>query len=283
VFCPDPSDGVGEHVWPLWFIKEFHGEGPFTTARGGEPYTKRDKKPYESDSLLGVHVPACTPCNGLLNRTIEEPAKPIVKRILRNADSSDELVMTAHECAALARWVLKVGLLSAHPAADYDHPGLQRDIEVPRFSAVRREWLDWMRDETAPPEGFSVFVTRTGRHGASVDPAVKQRIVLPRLVVDGADACFMSRSFGFRGLNVTIVWHPGWPIKHAQVDAGRAVRLLPAPYEVNLGAVPIVHPQELAFWDGSIGQLAVSAERLSVLAQQPLSVESDPFMAFFAS
>lgn len=43
VFCPNPSVGVGEHVWPSWFIGEFHGQGSFTTSRAGEPYTKRDK------------------------------------------------------------------------------------------------------------------------------------------------------------------------------------------------------------------------------------------------
>lgn len=37
VFCPNPSVGVGEHVWPSWFISEFHGQGPFTTSRAGGP------------------------------------------------------------------------------------------------------------------------------------------------------------------------------------------------------------------------------------------------------
>lgn len=150
VFCSNPSVGVGEHVWPLWFLQEFHGEGPFTAARAGKPYLKRDKTPYSSDSLQGVHVPACAECNAILNRTIEEPAKPIVRRILEHADSGDSLPLTADECAALARWFLKIGLLSAHPAAEYDHPGLQRDLDMPRLATVRPEWLEWMRAGTRP-------------------------------------------------------------------------------------------------------------------------------------
>ena len=102
--------------------------------------------------------------------------------------------------------------------------------------------------------------------------------MLPRLVVDGDDRNLMSRSFGFAGLKVTIVWHPGWPIVHAQVDAGRAARIWPDPDEVDFGALPEVHPKALAFWDGSIGAVAVSTRQL---AQRPLSVDSDPAAAFF--
>ncbi len=284
VFCPSPSVGVGEHVWPSWFIREFHGRGPFTTSRAGVPYMKRDQvTPATADALLGVHVPACEDCNATLDTTIETPAKPVVRRLLEHGDSHDGIIVSADECAALARWLLKVGLLSAHPAADHDHPALQRDQDLPRLRAVRAEWLEWMRTGTTPPVGFSVFITRRDLHGEDQEPVLKQHIVLPRLVVDGEDHDFMSRSFGFAGVNVTIVWHPGWPVTHAQVDAGRAARLWPNPDEIDFGALPQVHPKELAFWDGSVGDLAVSADQLKRLAQDPFGVGSDPITAFFGS
>lgn len=284
VFCPNPSFGVGEHVWPSWFISEFHGQGPFTTSRAGDPYTKRDKvTPMTSDALLGVHVPACEECNAVLDTTIEKPAKPVVRQLLAHQSSPDELILTADECAALARWLLKVGLLSAHPAAEHDHQGVQRDQDLPQLAAVRAEWLDWMRTGRAPPTGFSVFITRSDLRGEDAEPPQKQHIVLPRLIVDGNDRSFTSRSFGFSGVNATIVWHPGWPIEHAQVDARRAARLWPDPDEVDFGALPSVHPKELAFWDGSIGVVAVSTEQLERLAEHPLSVDSDPAAAFFGN
>lgn len=284
VFCPNPSFGVGEHVWPSWFISEFHGQGPFTTSRAGAPYTKRDNvTPNTSDALLGVHVPACEGCNTVLDTTIEKPAKPVVRRLLALRDSPNKLILSADECAALARWLLKVGLLSAHPAAEHDHPGLQRDQDLPQLSTVRAEWLDWMRTGSAPPTEFSVFVTRRDLRGEDAEPPKKQHIVLPRLVVDREDRNFMSRSFGFTGVNVTIVWHPGWPIDHAQVDAGRAARLWPDAREVDFGALPQVHPKELSFWDASIGTLSVSAEQLDVLVQHPLSVDSNPAAMFFGN
>ena len=32
----------------------------------------------------------------------------------------------------------------------------------------------------------------------------------------------MSRKIGIRGLDITMVWHPGWPIAHPLVAEGRA-------------------------------------------------------------
>ncbi|MCY1718700.1 hypothetical protein OVA26_17325 [Microbacterium sp. SL62] len=282
VFCTRPSVGVGEHVWPHWFIGDFHGQGPFTTSRAGVPYTKRDKvTPLTTNSLQGVHVPACEQCNAVLDTTIEKPAKPLVRRLMDHRDSSDELLLTADECATLARWILKVGILAAHPAADHDHPGLQRDPEVSGLDFVRSEWLDWLRAGSPPPDGFSVFITRRSLRGEAAEPDVKQKIVLPRVAVEGEDLDFMSRSFGFSGVNATIVWHPGWPISHAQVDSGRALRLWPHPTEADFGALPIVHPKELAFWDGSIGVRMFSSDEYASGTEVPLSVGSDHFSAFF--
>lgn len=273
---------MGEHVWPSWFIGEFHGQGPFTTSRAGEPYTKRDRvTPHTSEALPGVHVPACKKCNAILDTTTEVPAKPVVRRLLTHRDSSSELKLSPDECAALARWLLKVGILSAHPAADQDHPGLQRDQNLPRLSTVRADWLDWLSTGSPPPPGFSVFITRRELRDEASEPTFRQHIVLPRLVLEGEDLNFMSRSFGFTGVNATVVWHPGWPIVHAQVDDARAARLWPGPEALDFGALPQVHPKELTFWDGSFGVIAVSADQLEKLAQRPLSVDSDPVAALF--
>ncbi len=284
VFCPNPSVGVGEHVWPAWFIAEFHGQGPFTTSRAGVPYMKRDgATPLTAEALFGVHVPACADCNAALDTTIEKPGKSVVRKLLAHADSNSELLLSADDCVTLARWLLKVGLLSAHPAAEHDHPGVERDEDVPRLATVRPEWLDWMVAGGAPPEGFSVYVTRRDLRGEDPSPEIEQHIVLPRVIVDGKDRNFMSPSFGFAGVNVTMVWHPGWPIQHAQVNASRAVRLLPDPVQVDFGSLPQVHPKELAFWDGAGGSTMLTTDQLARIARNPLSVDSDPMQAFFGN
>ena len=83
MLCPNPSAGVGEHVWPAWLIGDFHGEGPFHTEKSGTPYKKRDNTTVAKFAALpSVHVPMCANCNARLNTKVEEPAKPVVRRVL---------------------------------------------------------------------------------------------------------------------------------------------------------------------------------------------------------
>lgn len=216
VLCPNPSKGVGEHVWPRWLIQEFHGEGPFTTEKGGIAYTKRDGvTPVTAIALPGVHVPMCESCNTELNRSIEEPAKPVIRRLLPWSSTHAWPAISTNEAAALARWFLKIGLLAGHPEAVHDNPHVQRDEDFPRFERVEPAWLDWMRTGSAPPADFSVYVAKRSVMGEQPWEGETQRIFLPtRVVVGDRELRFATRSFGVRGLDVTMVLHPGWPILH---------------------------------------------------------------------
>lgn len=284
VLCSKQSVGVGEHVWPSWFIGEFEGQGPFVTSRAGVPYTKRDRKtPAPHTALQGVHVPMCEACNNMLSRTIEEPAKAVVRRILAHGDSASSMVLTADECGALATWLLKVGILGEHPESDFDHPGLQSDPDVPRKSRIPHEWLDWMRQGTTPPSGFSVFVSRRNLRGNDGEARAKQRIILPRLRVDGKELDFSQWAFGLTGLDVTVVWHPGWEILHPRVEEGRAARLWPDPVVTDFGALPETHPHELTFLEESGGILDLSSDDYATFTGEPLSVETDVCEVFLAS
>ncbi|MCM3658977.1 hypothetical protein M3147_17100 [Agromyces mediolanus] len=160
------------------------------------------------------------------------------------------------------------------------------DLEVPDHDGELcrpRRVADVPERQEHACDFFAAFLTRRDLRGEDPAAEIEQHIILTKLVVDGEDRDFLSRSLGFAGVNVTIVWHPGWPIQHAQVDAGRAVRLRPDPDEVDFGAVPQVPPKELALWDGSIGSILVTADEFARIAQRPLSVDSDPFQAFFGS
>ncbi|PZE24539.1 hypothetical protein DEI86_12220 [Curtobacterium sp. MCBD17_028] len=194
-------------------------------------------------------------------------------------DAHDALIVSADESEALARWLLKVALLSHHPARDYDHPAL--NDAVPTLSTVRPEWLSWMTTATAPPPEFSVFITRRNTQGADPAPAVEERIVLLDPDVDGVSLDFMAVSTGIIGVSATIVWHPGWPISHAQVNAGRAVCLWPDPHEFDFGALPQVHPRELQIIAPGL-KFATNAATFTKLAQTPLSVDADA-MSLLAS
>lgn len=233
VFCGSPNFGVGEHVWSRWFLGDMAEHGQFTVSKNGKPYLKKDGTPQTWSTPSGVHVPACEACNNALDASIEKGAKLVVRRIVAHEDSTDPLVLSPDECSALARWLLKVGLLSALTIAEHTHPGLRDEEDLPTLGTVRPEWLAWMPTASPPPNGFSVYITRKDLNGADPTPASSRTIVIPNLTIDGVDQDFMTRVFGFIGVQVTIVWHPHWPIVHAQVDEGRAVRLWPSPVAVD--------------------------------------------------
>lgn len=245
----------------------------------GEP----DAGPQTSIALPGVHVPACVACNGAMNTRLEEPAKEVVRSLLTQSDSSDDLFVSADESTTLARWLVKVGILAAHPARRFDLPAMNADPNVPMFTSVRSEWLSWMTTGAPLPAGFSVYISRRKLDGSEMvpEPENQQRIPLPDVIVDGDRLDYMQRAFGFYGVNVTIVWHPGWPIDQPQVSKGRAVQLWPKPSPFNFGSLPQVSPRELQFVDMTISETAMTAAEFALATQTPLSPESSIFGSFF--
>ena len=281
VLCGAPSTRIGEHVWPLWFIRDFHGQGPFKTEKSGIPVLRRNGTPVSSPALPGAHSPMCTACNTNLNTIVEEPAKPVVRKLLPWSATHEWPTLQPEEATSLARWLLKVGLLLAHPNTVHDNPQVDRDPEFPRVGRVERRWLTWMRDGVAPPDDFSIYVARRSLLGETPWTGDQHRIILPaQVVVDGESMYFNKWSFGLRGVDVTIVWHPGWPIAHLQVDKGRVAKIWPGPAAVDLAALPEVHPDELRFVVG-LGVRYLTAEQFRELVSSPLSVDSDPIASFF--
>lgn len=252
VICDAPSVGVGEHVWPTWFLQEFAGEGPFYTEKSGQPIRKRDGDVATHNALEGAHVPMCEECNGLLSKHIEEPAKDIIRKLLPRSADHAWPSLSSDECAAVAFWFLKVGLLLSHPKVHHDNPRLNKDPDVPRLPDLSPEYLTWMRAGATPPYGFSVYAYRRSlKSEIERWPNGKTHIALPTLVRVGEhELRFMARELGIRGIDVTIVWHPGWPIAHPLVDSGRAVELWPRPAGADFDRMPEVHSGEFGFATG---------------------------------
>lgn len=280
VLCPNLSIGVGEHVWPSWLIKKFRGQGPFYTDKNGETIMKRSgETAHEVTALLSVHVPMCGPCNTRLSSTVEIPAKDIIERIAPWNDQPSWPSLNTDESAALARWFLKVALLTSHPEADHDNPKIQNDPAWTRFGVIEPAWLDWMRTGSAPPKDFSVFATRRLVEGEQPHVDEELRLMLPSVAVDGEDLRYMVRSIGFRGFEVTIVWHPGWPIRHPLVETGRAAQLWPSPNAVDFSGLPEVNPEEFKF---QVGLPMTFTEGSFIQASsEPLTVETELFKVPF--
>jgi hypothetical protein len=270
---------VGEHVIPSWFQGDFLGDAPFKSEKAGLAYLNRAGTIAGQQNLPGTHVPMCSDCNSRLNTNIEDPAKPVIRRLLPQSANHVWPTISADDAAAVGKWLLKVGLLWFHPEAVHDQPQVQQDGNLHRFVRIEPEWLAWMRDGTDPPEGFTVFVTRLSAETLAL-PGPKSRIELPRLIqVGDHELRFMSREIGIRGLDATIVWHPGWPIAHPLVAESRAAVLWPNPTEIDFMVLGEVHSDEFRFDVFTLGQETSEADYQRWTAEHPLAEGIRPVIA----
>jgi len=279
VLCTNPSSRVGEHVIPKWLITDYHGSGPYGSENAGQPYRKRDGKILAQDSLPGVHVPMCGDCNGRLATRLEEPAKPVVRKLQPWSAGHAWPAVSADQAAAVGKWLLKVGLLWAHPDSVPDQEQVQRDPAIPRFTFVEPEWLDWMRDGSDPPDGLTLFVSRRSLYsGHERWPGSMRRIGLPRSIrVGDRELRFVSRAFScIRGLDCTLVWHPGWPIEHPLLADGKAAVLWPDPPAIEFAALREVYAEEFSFEIFWPAQEATEDGYRRWTAEHPLAVGVPP-------
>lgn len=243
-----PSVGVGEHIVPAWFKDDFAQEAPFRSENAGVTYSNRRGMVAVQETLPVPHAPMCVECNGRLNTSLEEPAKPVIRKLVPRSLGHAWPTITAEEAAALGKWLLKVCLLWGHPDADDDNPHVTRGPGIGRFTFIEPEWLAWMRDCVDPPEGFTVYVCRRdplSERDPWTGPA--HRIELPSFVMVGdRKVRFMKREVGIFGLDAAIVWHPGWPIEHPLVAEGRAAVLWPNPAAIDFAALGEVREGEIS-------------------------------------
>lgn len=274
--CTEPSTRRGEHVWPLWLIGDFEGEGPFYSEKAGRPYTKRDGVTVARfQALPGTHVPMCQECNGRMNTVIEEPAKPVVRKVMPWSASHSWPVLTPDEAAALGRWFLKVGLLLSHPKASDDNPQVATDKASGRPADFDPEWIGWLMSGDDPPADFTVYACRRSLDHETPWAGDKQRLLLPkRIIIDGVHRQYMTRSFGIRGVDVSIVFHPGWPIDHPLVTEARAAVLWPNPGPVDFGALGGVHPGEYGLV--GVGTVRATGVEFARLSAEPLQIGRMP-------
>jgi hypothetical protein len=201
------------------------------------------------------HVPMCSDCNGLLNRYLEEPAKPVIRKILPWSAEHEWPVITAPEAAAVGRWLLKIAVLWAHPEADDDNPRVTQGPNIGKFDFAEPEWLSWMSEGRDPPCGFTVYVCRRDPLSDRVPWTGRvHRIELPMsATVDDREVRYMKREIGIKGLDATGMWHPGWHIEHPLVAEGRAAALWPNPTAIDFAALGEVRQGECSIVIGATG------------------------------
>lgn len=244
----------------------------FSVWSNQKPVLKSGSKtdPRLATALPGIHVPACTACNGKLNLYLEMPGRSVLLRVLGQENSGAPIVLSIDEMAKVARWFMKVALLAGHPSATHDQPDVTSLL--PSFGSTTNDWLTWMTDGSSIPDGFSVFASRWDQSHVNWQESPTMTIDLPHLLVDDVECPFTHHSISIADQYVTIVWHPHWPIEHRQVVEGRAIQLWPALNACDLSSLPLVSPNELVFRN-SEEVIGVASEELASLRKDPLSVE----------
>jgi hypothetical protein len=141
-------------------------------------------------------------------------------------------------------WLLKTWLLLANPQAESSWPGRSRthfDLD-----AIPEDLYGWMIGGDRPPEGLSVWIQR---QDVSLPRAEETAtLFLPEVVLGGVRTRFQAFRCGVRFLDVSVAYHPGWPIEHPLEADGRALRIWPPPPGgCDLGSLPAV-PERTFNW-----------------------------------
>jgi hypothetical protein len=99
---------------------------------------------------------------------------------------------------------------------------------------------------------------------------------LPTIESDGIETVCEVQVIGFHGLELTLVYHPGWQVSHPQVPEGRAIQIWPASSDrVDLAALVPVSPRDIRFVDGPLFHLGPGG--FEGITLPPLSPETDMF------
>jgi hypothetical protein len=239
VFCGSPATGRGEHVFPIWFLERWHGQGPFTQEVNAAPIRRRDGSIQRREEATRVMLAVCGSCNAWLNKGFEIPAKLHVRAILDRFQ-----VLDAAATMIFARWWVKTLLLSRHPASWSSFPGerpARWDFPVDLLPAMRRT------DEL--PADLSLWMAIFDTQAEAGRLPRRLRIDLPRTSrEDGSGGRGQSALWGTPLPNGTrlvlqLVFHPLCDFEHPFEAAGLSTRLWPgSPSTLDVSAHRAIDP-----------------------------------------
>lgn len=237
----------GEHVLPQWYLGDRGpGPGPFPWTRNGESIRDRQGQPVALKDRVRIQLPVCRECNGELNWRFEKPAKDALRLLV---DARGRVVLGPDDLESVALWFLKTLLLHSRPEVRYSAPKVsEAALKWTAEELPGRHFYDWMINGDAPPEGLSLWMFRADE-GQDDLPSPAFTIPIPTVTSDGTITEFVCFQVTFHGLNVTLVVHPGWSIRHPLEDDGRALRLWPDPPRegADVASLPVL-PRTIIAW-----------------------------------
>ena len=185
----------------------------------------------------------CSDHNGLLDQRFEHTAKPVIRQLL---DAKGSIVLNAADAEVAGVWYLKTWLLLAHPQVVWTQPGWS----APPWEPVPVDLYSWMVNGQPPPGGLSVWAFKQSTDEVPDDET--RRIFLPAIVVDGTRTKFQAFRFALDGVEVHLVFHPGWEMDHPLERDDSAIKLWPpSPGEpADFAALRVVKRDEFRWADG---------------------------------
>ncbi|MDQ3763943.1 MAG: hypothetical protein M3460_20750 [Actinomycetota bacterium] len=185
-----------------------------------------------------VKLPCCLACNAELARRFENSGAEPGRRLL----SMERPALTPDETLRAALWVLKTWLLLAHPRSEF-----QSATPRPRpWSSAPVEMFSWQINGQSPPAGLSMwaFLHDQERSTSQQDRSTPW-IALPTVVADGVTTKFQVLDLTIALVNVTLIFHPGWPIAHVPASVGEVSQLWPLAAGTGLARLPVLSHRPL--------------------------------------
>jgi hypothetical protein len=144
--------------------------------------------------------------------------------------------------------MLKTWLLLVHPRAKF-----QPSSPRPRpWAPVPAEVYAWLVNGQPPPRSLSAWAFRHVQGKGDGRPVATPRLFLPKVIADGVSMPFEVLDLTLSLVNVVVVFHPGWPIRHLPAVAGDVMQLWGAPQPGTR------EPSAAEYWPGrncSVGPL----------------------------
>lgn len=221
------STPTGEHVLPAHLLRE-----RFPRSLG--PYTTTSLSGSTKDEKFdAVKLPCCQDCNDRLNQRFENLKAQPALRLL----SQDEPSLDAEQTRLAALWFLKTWPLLSHPRTEYQAATPPPTV---RWHGVPQSVWSWTVHDEDPAAGLSAWIFRHRQEGGRDGPlpTAAPRLELPHVIADGMDRPFYVHDLTLERVNVSVVWHPGWPIEHAAAAAGEVLQLWPLAAGTTIDRLP---------------------------------------------
>lgn len=235
-----PSTPAGEHVLPAHLLRERfpRSQGPYTTTSLSGSTT--------DEKFDAVKLACCQRCNDRLNQRFEGlKAQPALRLI-----TQDEPGLDAEETRLAALWFVKTWSLLSHPRTEY-----QASTPAPtvRWHGVPQSVWSWTVQDEDPPAGLSAWAFWHQQDGdREATRPTAPTLGLPRVIVDGWEQQFYVHDLTLECINVSVVWHPGWPIEHPAAAAGEVLQLWPLAPGAIIDRLPMLDHRPIRWATGPV-------------------------------